>query len=78
MLVHQLIVVQDDPVVDAHDGAVTDRVVVGLDPGVTLRVITNVDQRLGCTGVEDDLLEQGARPERCLWIAALRCAAPVA
>ena len=62
MLLHQLVVVEDDPVVDADDRSVPDRVVVGLDPGVTLCVVTHVDQCLGRTGGEHDLFEERARP----------------
>ena len=42
----QLVVVGDDPVVDADDRAVPDRVVVGLDVRVALREVPDVDQRL--------------------------------
>jgi hypothetical protein len=54
----QLLVVDDDPVVDPDDGAVADRVVVGVDPGVALRVVANVDERLGRLRRQRDLVEQ--------------------
>jgi len=57
VLVHQRVVVEDDPVVDADDRAVADRVVVGLDPRVALRVVADVDERLGRAGGQEDLLE---------------------
>ena len=41
-----LLVVQDDPVVDPDDAAVPDRVVVRLDPGMALRVVPHVHERL--------------------------------
>ena len=62
MLLHQLVVVEDDSVVNADDRSMADRVVVGLDPRVTLRVVTHVDQRLGGAGGEQYLFQQCARP----------------
>ncbi len=56
-----LLVVLDDPVVDADDGAVPDRVVVGEDRGVALRVVTHVHERLRRGVGEGDGVEQRAR-----------------
>src|SRR5438128_284954 len=64
-----LLVVEDDPVVDAHDGAVTDGVVVRLDRRMALRVVANVDQRLARLERKLEALEQGARA-RPLLVAA--------
>ena len=60
VLLHQLVVVEDDPVVDADDGAVADRMVVGLDPRMALRVVADVEERLGRVRREQDLLEERA------------------
>ena len=57
----QLVVVEDDPVVDADDGAVADRVIVGLDPRMALGVVADVDERLGDGLRDGDLVEEGAR-----------------
>ena len=73
----QLVVVDDDPVVHADDGAVADRMVVGLDPGVALRVVAHVDQGLARAGREDDLLEQSAGAGALLVDRRLARAAPV-
>ena len=77
MQFHQLVVVEDDPVVDADDGAVADRVVVGLDPRVTLRVVTDVDQGLCHALGELHLLEQGAGAGALLVDRDGACPAPV-
>jgi hypothetical protein len=66
VLGHQLVVVEDDSVVDAHDGAVANRMVVRLDARVPLRVIAHVDQRLGCARRHDHLVEQCARTRTLL------------
>ena len=57
----QRVVVLDDAVVDADDGAVADRVVVRLDLGVALRVVADVDQRLDAVAGTRDLVEERAR-----------------
>jgi hypothetical protein len=41
-----LVVVDDDPVVDALDGAVTNGVVVRLDPRMALRVVAHMQECL--------------------------------
>ena len=41
-----LLVVEDDPVVDADHGAVPDGVVVGGDSRMALRVVAHVDESL--------------------------------
>ena len=53
-----LLVVDDDPVVNALDGAVPDGMVVGLDPRMALRVVAHVENRLirllrDCQAVEE-------------------------
>jgi hypothetical protein len=42
----KIVVVLDDAVVNADDGAVPNRVVVDLDVGVALRVVANVQDDL--------------------------------
>ena len=78
---HLLVVVDDDPVVHPDDRAVADGMVVGLDRRVALRVVTDVDQRLGGVGRD---LESGraARSRRSAACgprrAARACAYPTA
>src|SRR5205085_10969568 len=50
--VEDLLVVEDDPVVDADDGAVADRVVVRLDRRVALRIVADVEQGFARLGRE--------------------------
>ena len=57
----QLVVVQDDPVVDPDDRPVADRVVVGGDRRVALRVVADVDEELGGRLRHGDPLEELAR-----------------
>src|SRR5439155_20811975 len=57
----QLVVVVDDPVVDADDGAVANRVVVGLDRRVALRIVADVDEDLGRAPWDGHVLDQRAR-----------------
>jgi RNA polymerase primary sigma factor len=57
----QLVVVLDDTVVNTDDAAVSDRVVVHLDVGMPLRVVADVQQRLGRVPRDDDLVQQRAR-----------------
>jgi hypothetical protein len=47
VLGEDLLVVRDDPVVDADDPTVADGVVVGRKSGVALGVVTDVDEELG-------------------------------
>ena len=54
----QLVVVQDDPVVDPDDRPVPNRVVVGRDRRVALRVVADVDEQLGRRLRHRDPLEQ--------------------
>ena len=61
MRCEQLVVVQDDPVVDADDRPVADRVVVRRDRRVALRVVADVDEELGRRLRDVDALEQPAR-----------------
>jgi hypothetical protein len=56
-----VVVVLDDSVVDADDGGMADRVVVGGDLGVTLREVTDVHERGRRGGGEGEILEEGAR-----------------
>ena len=55
------LVVQDDPVVDADDRSVPDRVVVGLDHGVALGVVAHVDEHLARVLRDLDAVEELAR-----------------
>ena len=57
----QLVVVEDDPVVDPDDRSVPDRVVVGRDRRMALRVVAHVDENLGRVRWHRDPLEQTAR-----------------
>ena len=54
----QLVVVQDDPVVDPDNRAVPDRVVVGGDRRMALRVVAHVHEQLVRVGGHRDALEQ--------------------
>ena len=63
-----LLVVDDDPVVDADDRAVPDRVVVGEIGRVALRVVAHVHEDLGRVGGQLDASRSAVAPERCLWI----------
>jgi hypothetical protein len=56
----QLVVVGDRAVVDPDDRSVADRVVVRLDARVALRVVPDVQERLGRCGRDGDLLQEGA------------------
>ena len=56
--VEDLLVVDDDAVVDSDHGAVADRMVVGLDCRVALRVIAHVDEHVTGSRGNDDRLEQ--------------------
>ena len=56
----QLVVVDDDPVVHARHVAVTDRMVVGGDRGVALRVVAHVHEHLRRVRGDDDRLEERA------------------
>ncbi len=53
----ELLVVRDDPVVDARHGAVADGVVVRGDRRVALRVVADVDEHLPGSGGHDDGVE---------------------
>jgi hypothetical protein len=53
----QLVVVVDDPVVNADDRAVADRMVVRSDGWMTFRVVPDVDQDFGRTLRNGDLFE---------------------
>ena len=55
----ELVVVEDDPVVDPDDRAVPDRMVVGSDRRVALRVVAHVHEQLvGAVRHRDALEEQ--------------------
>ena len=54
----QLVVVQDPAVVDADDGPVPDRVVVGLDRRVALREVADVHEELVRPLGHGDVLEE--------------------
>ena len=56
-----LLVVDDDPVVNAFDGAVPDGMVVGLDPGMALRVVAHVEERLVRLLRDREAVEERAR-----------------
>ena len=56
-----LLVVLDDPVVDADDRAVPDRVVVGADPRMALRVVAHMDENLVRDCRYGNVVEDGAR-----------------
>ena len=56
-----LLVVQDDPVVDADDRSVPDRMVVGLDHGMALGVVAHVDEHLARVLRDLDAVEELAR-----------------
>ena len=57
----ELLVVLDDPVVDADDGAVADGVVVGEEGGVALRVVADVEERVHRVHGDVHDLEERAR-----------------
>ena len=57
----ELVVVEDDPVVDSDDRPVPDRVVVGRDGRMALRVVAHVDEQLRRMRGNVDALEQVAR-----------------
>jgi hypothetical protein len=59
--VEELLVVLDDAVVDPDDRAVADRVVVGLDRGVALRVVPHVHEHLAGARRDVHAVEQPAR-----------------
>jgi hypothetical protein len=59
--VEQLVVVDDDPVVNADHRPVADRVVVRLDTRMALGVVAHVQQHLAGLGGERDSCEEGAR-----------------
>ena len=61
-----LLVVDDDPVVDADDGTVPDRVVVGLDRRMALRVVADVDERLRRLEGHAQLVQERARAAAAL------------
>ena len=61
VLLEQLVVVQDDPVVDADDVAVAHGMVVGRDRGMALRVVADVEEDLRRVGRNRDPLEHLAR-----------------
>jgi len=63
---HQLVVVEDDPVVHPDDRTVADGVVVCLDGGVALGVVADVDENLGDARGKHDVLEQRACAGRLL------------
>ena len=56
----ELVVVDDDPVVDARHVAVPDRMVVGRNGRVTLGVVPHVQEHLGGSGRHGNELEQCA------------------
>ena len=58
MPLEELVVVRDDPVVDADDGAVPDRMVVGGEGGVALRVIPHMEERRARGRRDRDEIEQ--------------------
>jgi len=60
----QLVVVRDDPVVDADHRPVADRMVVGRDRRVALGVVPDVHEHLGRLAWDGDPLEElrGGRP----------------
>ena len=55
-----LLVVQDDPVVDADNLAVPDRMVVGREARVALRVVADVHDRLASLAGDGQPVEEGA------------------
>ena len=57
----QLVVVLDDPVVHADDGAVANGVVVRGHVGMTLREVPDVDEGLARLGRDRELVQQRAR-----------------
>ena len=57
----QLVVVDDDPVVDPHDRAMPDGMVVGRDRRMALRVVPDVDEQLVRVLGHADPVEQVAR-----------------
>ena len=61
-----LLVVDDDPVVNSDHRAVTDRMVVGEDRGVALRVVANVNERVRRVTRERDRVEQRRRARALL------------
>ena len=61
VLVEELVVVLDDPVVDPDHRAVADRVVVGGEAGVALRVVAHVHEQLRRLLGHADPVEQGGR-----------------
>jgi len=62
----QLVVVENDPVVDANDRAVADRVIVCRDGRMALRVVPDMNQEFGRTLRNGDLVEQRARARTLL------------
>ena len=60
-LAEQLVVVEDDPVVDPDHRAVPDRVVVGRDRRMALRVVAHVDEQLGRVRGDLNAIEEVAR-----------------
>jgi hypothetical protein len=62
VLGEDLLVVGDDPVVDPDDAAVANRVVVGGQGGVPLRVVPDVHEELGGGLWDTDEVEELTRP----------------
>ena len=63
----ELLVVRNDPVVDPDDAPVPDRVVVGCDGRVALRVVAHVNERLGgsSTGRRSSRASRSPRSAAC-------------
>jgi hypothetical protein len=61
-----LLVVDDDPVVDADHRSVADRVVVGSQAGVALRVVAHVDEHLARAHRNCQPVDERARPASLL------------
>ena len=72
----QLVVVDDDPVVDADHRPVAHRVVVRGDRRMALRVVADVNEQLGGGAGDGDPLEQAARRRALLRHRRRRVAGP--
>ena len=66
MPLEDLLVIQDDPVVDADDLSVADRVIVGLDGGMALRVVAHMEENLHGRSRNGELRKERARARALL------------